>query len=398
MTDNKILFVMKGATSLHNLWDENLDATSMSIVLNYMKNSNFIYYKTSLCVREILQDALKKAPSDITHILYINNDVVLHKIELSNIKDRPTILADDTMDKCKLCLVKVNDQTRTDLRYVNDYVIEPKILEGHIVTESSERLCKILLQLNIDFDKTIDFIASKCVRDLKPFLSTPPKIFIATPCFGAQVSCNYTKSLIQTIELLKRENIEMQIKFLPNQIVTRARNLLACEFLNSDCTHLFFIDADIEWNPIDVLKLIQHKKEICVGLYANKAYIHNENPDIFKRIQYSSTFYTDEYNKMSSDHLMEIKHGATGFMMIERKVFDTIKNKTEEFSYNGIPMRDYFPCKVVNNDYLTEDYAFCQFWREAGGKIWADLSICLNHEGWHSYSGNPLRTFTVNNQ
>ncbi len=76
-------------------------------------------------------------------------------------------------------------------------------------------------------------------------------------------------------------------------------------------------------------------------------------------------------------------------------VFDKIREKTDEFLYDTDRMNDYFPCKVVEESYLTEDYAFCQLWRETGGKVWADLSICLNHEGWHSYPGNPLATFSV---
>ena len=93
--------------------------------------------------------------------------------------------------------------------------------------------------------------------------------------------------------------------------------------------------------------------------------------------------------------LMEIKHGATGFMLIERCVFEKVIDLAPEFKYSSHTMNDFFPCKVVNGEYLTEDYAFCQMWREKGGKIWADLSICLNHEGWHSYQGNPFKTFEL---
>ena len=109
----------------------------------------------------------------------------------------------------------------------------------------------------------------------------------------------------------------------------------------------------------------------------------------------------NEYDLLDSilkieNNLLEIKHGATGFMLIERDVFDKVREKTDSFIYQGTRMNDYFPCKVVEDNYLTEDYAFCQMWRETGGKIWADMSICLNHEGFHSYQGNPLSTFSTN--
>ena len=86
------------------------------------------------------------------------------------------------------------------------------------------------------------------------------KVFIATPCFGAQVSCYYTLSLFNTIKMFEEHGIEYMFGFLPNQIVTRARNALTQAFMETDCTHLFFIDADIKWEAADVLKLIKHSK------------------------------------------------------------------------------------------------------------------------------------------
>jgi len=247
------------------------------------------------------------------------------------------------------------------------------------------------------------------------------KVFFATPCFGAQVSCNYTHSLIQTIKLLSNHNIDSVYAFLPNQIVTRARNLLTHMFLKTDATHLFFIDADIQFRPEDVLEMIHNNKSICVGLYANKDYIVNSNHDtndandandansdfFFKCIQYSSTF-EQNINSLVNNKLIKIKHGATGFMIIERDVLIHLKNIVKSYIHNDETVHAFFNCEVHNNTYLTEDYYFCQLWKNychdynlqnpnsmLDDSIWADLSICLNHEGWHSYKGNPFKTFSL---
>ncbi len=252
--------------------------------------------------------------------------------------------------------------------------------------------------------------------------SNPISIFFATPCFGAQVSCHFTHSLIQTINLLKEHNIDSTYAFLPNQIVTRARNLLTHMFLQSNCTHLFFIDADIQFRPQDVLEMIKNDKSICVGLYANKNYIIKKdtpltdissNDFFFKCIQYSSTF-EQNINSLVNDKLIKIKHGATGFMLIKRSVFEHLKTIVKSYKHidNNDDIGDntvyaFFNCEVHDNSYLTEDYYFCQLWKNfcndyniknndiIDDAIWADLSICLNHEGWHSYQGNPFKTFEL---
>ena len=40
---------------------------------------------------------------------------------------------------------------------------------------------------------------------------------------------------------------------------------------NKDATHLFFIDADIEFNPEDVLRMVAYDRPVVVGAYPKKA-------------------------------------------------------------------------------------------------------------------------------
>lgn len=391
-----IQIVMRGTEEVC-LYDTNQrpDVSAFSTVLNFQsKKHSFSYYKTGNSLEQVIQDAVKYAPSDVTHILYLDQGVVLCSDDYEFKVEGQYDMWRDWIDwtNCRVCLVKVSKETRiniNDAERITRGVIDFSILEYDPPVET---LMMRLLEKGIQFNSTVEKLRQfNTVREKE----VKPRLYIATPCFGAQVSCHFTSSLIRTLNLLRENNIQCDIQFLPNQIVTRARNILAYQFLVSNATHLLFIDADIQWKPEDVLKLIKHKKEICVGLYANKNYIDNGNPAPFKNIQYSSTFFP-EHNNMSPDGLMEIKHGATGFMLIERQVFEKVIDDAPVFEYLGHNMNDFFPCKVVDGDYLTEDYSFCQMWRKKGGKIWADLTICLNHEGWHSYHGNPLATFEVN--
>jgi len=46
---------------------------------------------------------------------------------------------------------------------------------------------------------------------------------------------------------------------------------------------------------------------------------------------------------------------------------------------------NFFDCKVVDNDYLTEDFYFSHLFNESGGTIYADETISLRHMGTHEY-------------
>lgn len=388
--------VMSGKKELSLIHEDDVGIHDYVCVLNYNFCRNYAYYVTEKMSKEIIQNAVRNARKDVTHVLYLSSGITLNNGKYLFDKEKEFDMVTDDADdwkKRKAVLIKVTDDTRANIDNVDTSKVT--VFDSDIINYEStlDGLTQQLLKNSCDFNRSVGEI-----RSLKTHLERveKPRIFIGTPCFGAQVSCNFTSSLIKTIELLKEQDIYCEIHFLPNQIVTRARNILAYNFLHSSCSHLLFIDADIEWTPHDVLKLINHKKELCVGLYANKAYIDTKTTNTFKKLQYSSTFFA-ENNTMDKNKLMEIKHGATGFMLIAREVFNKVKDLAPEYKYAEATMNDFFPCKVVNGDYLTEDYAFCQMWREKGGKIWADLSICLNHEGWHSFHGNPLETFSVEN-
>ena len=64
------------------------------------------------------------------------------------------------------------------------------------------------------------------------------KIFLATPMYGGQRTGNYVQSLLNFIMLANSEKIPVQCAFMFNEsLITRARNGLAHQFLQTDATH-----------------------------------------------------------------------------------------------------------------------------------------------------------------
>jgi choline kinase len=213
------------------------------------------------------------------------------------------------------------------------------------------------------------------------------KILIATPAFGGAVYAQYTESLLNTCFMLIANKIQFQVKFISNQLVTRARNMLSSLFLEDPTyTHMMFIDADIVWTATDVKKLIDHDKECVIGIYPNKQYYWDKGNLILLP---SSVIEKEENSSTNASPLVEVKYAATGFMLLRRSCLEKIKHEVETFTLPSekgkATLHNYFDCNVVENDYLTEDYYFSHLFRKNGGKIFADKTICLHHIGPHQY-------------
>lgn len=267
-----------------------------------------------------------------------------------------------------------------------------------------------------------------------------PTLYILTPCYGGQCYVNYLTCLINTITLFKQLNFPIQIEFCKNDsLVPRARNnLIARAMTDQTMTHILFIDNDITWDPVDILKLILSEKEVVGGIYPLKHYDWSklladpQNPynsniiqgwlmkknnsqlrDIIsdeRMVQHNLLKYNVNYleNMLEiNNNLAKVRHLATGFMMIRRPVIEQLirafpstkyvddvnflRPEENEFAYA------LFDCGVEEGHYFSEDWLFCHRWmklsKEGDKKeIWMDVSIQLTHTGIEDYSGSYVST------
>ena len=266
------------------------------------------------------------------------------------------------------------------------------------------------------------------ITRIKEYISKKPlKIIILTPCYGSQCHITYVTSLMNTMILFTSLGIEIFVEFCRNDsLVSRARNnLIAKAMHNKSITHMIFIDADITWNPVDILKLVLADKNIVGGVYPVKNYewnkLTNQTNNITKEwidkknssqlngisneefIQHRMVRYNLNYINNTLEvvnNLTKVKHLATGFMMIRR---DTIEKMTRAFPYTkyidnvGFLQDDeneyayaLFDCGVEDGLYCSEDWLFCSRWNKMGGEVWVDITINLNHSGVEEFKGSYL--------
>jgi len=203
-----------------------------------------------------------------------------------------------------------------------------------------------------------------------------------TPCYGGQITEVCFSSYLQWTILALQNNLDFMVDTLSNESnVNRARNSCAAKFLAGDATHLMFVDADIHFNPTDIVKLVAHDKDIVGGIYPQKT------------LPPKMVVNTLDNAKTEGD-LVEVGTLGTGFMLIKRGVFEHMIDAGTQKYTDAIGLSkaednhqyDFFNCTIDSQGrYLTEDWSFCRKWRELGGAIWADTTIALAHVGYYRF-------------
>ena len=243
------------------------------------------------------------------------------------------------------------------------------------------------------------------------------KLFIATPMYGGQCAGHYTQSILQLQGLCQQSRIDMAVSFMFNEsLITRARNSLAHGFLKSGFTHLMFIDADIRFNPNDVIAMLLPDKEVIAGIYPKKEI----NWDMVKQAV-EAGIPVDQLKYYSGTHVVnladrsgyaefevstpsEILNAGTGFMLIKREVFEKLSPLVPTYVNNATDLsgklgaeeiKEFFTTSIEpeTQHLLSEDYHFCRIWREAGGKIYAAPWAQLGHVGTYLFDGSLAPAF-----
>lgn len=238
------------------------------------------------------------------------------------------------------------------------------------------------------------------------------KLFIATPMYGGMCAGYYAQSLLSLQNMLRDNRVDTACSFLFNEsLIQRARNALVQGFLKTDFTHLMFIDADIKFNPQDVLPMLLADKPIICGVYpkkeinwnmVHKAALAGVPPHELRR--YTGSFVINlvgykEEQQVEINTPVEIWNGGTGFMLIKREVFEQLKehvpsyiNDTNDLGGNigKDRIHEFFATSIepMGERLLSEDYHFCKIWREhCGGTVWAAPWAQLGHIGTHMFDG-----------
>ena len=249
-----------------------------------------------------------------------------------------------------------------------------------------------------------------------PSFPAKPHIFVATPCYGGQVTSLYTLSLLGLQRACAEIGIGLSFSLIAgDSLITRARNLAVQQFLaHKEATHLLFIDADIGFAPEQALALLAANKELCGAIYPLKRIdwerIRTHAKAGIQNLAASTLNYVVDLKEGEpsppTEEFFRVKYLGTGFMLIRREVLTRMAERYPETKFKKIHLglnvdaaqeeaHALFDCMIdpETGDYLSEDYTFCKRWTGIGGEIWAYANSRLAHVGTHIFEGDLAGAF-----
>jgi hypothetical protein len=246
-------------------------------------------------------------------------------------------------------------------------------------------------------------------QELKP---KKISIFVATPVYN-DVSIHYFQACLDFQRHCITNDIQASFQVMKSSLVTQGRNLCVSSFMESNHTHLLFIDSDIEFQTQSVFKMIASDKDVISVPYPLKQLMWDKCWERLskgtiknaKELKYGGLYtypmkVEDDKNIRIKDGVIEVTHSPTGCMLIKREVIEKMikaypdKQIIQKTVINGELMNrphfynffDTMFCKDTKN-YLGEDFAFCKRWKDIGGKCHALITDRITHVGEHQYRG-----------
>ena len=210
-------------------------------------------------------------------------------------------------------------------------------------------------------------------------------IHFLLPCYGGQISEVTFTSFVRFICRAPQWNLEWSLETLANEsLIPRGRNTLVAKAMhNTRASHLMFLDADIGFDPEYIRMLLQEDVDVIGGGYPKKSlpidYVLNPID-----------------GGMSDDSKAEVERIGTGFLLVKRKVFSRIAELMPELKYTddtGLNpainkhLYAFFESGLFGEKvFMSEDWVFCNRWRQLGGRIFISKRFSLTHVGTYAFS------------
>jgi len=211
------------------------------------------------------------------------------------------------------------------------------------------------------------------------------KLMVCVPAYDSKLNIDSAFALANLAVKAGNLGVKLYLTHISGcSLITKARNGLVADFLESDADSMLFIDADVVVSADAILRLfaLSLDKDITAGIYPRRG----------SDRKFFLDYHLDDKGALEFDAngLLRISRIGTGFMMIQRHVLETMIAKHPEWAYsNNVTDRTehaIFDLAIVNGEYYGEDYLFCDRAAADGFTVFLDPSISLPHVGSEKFT------------
>lgn len=226
----------------------------------------------------------------------------------------------------------------------------------------------------------------------------PIRPYVATPAYDGKVDTDYALSLAQATMTAAAMGIPTTCAVMGNgAFIDLARNNFVRMFLDTDCTHLFFIDADLKFESRAFIGLLKAGKPVVAGMYRRR-----QEPE-----EYPVKYVEAKEGGIDPKDggWIECDRVPTGFLCIERWVIEEMASDARMIKQTGQPetAQLFYTQVLENGQYMGEDFSWCDDYVARYKKpieVWPDFDFV--HSGyqcnWHEFINKQVESFEKKEQ
>jgi len=224
------------------------------------------------------------------------------------------------------------------------------------------------------FADEMDQVRAKHIPD-KVDIGFPGKLIIATPMQGGCATKGYIESLLKATRCLQELGVQWDWwGFDATADAERQKNWLCARFLEDETTtDLLFIRADLEWNPLGLIRVLMNPEEVVGGTQLNEggwSVVPTYKNGVLQGVM------------RGADALLKTESLTSDFMRIKKSALQKIRDCHPELLYgdeNSGMAKDYkctafFESARCDGVMIGGDKIFCRRW-SALGQLWLEPQI-----------------------
>jgi hypothetical protein len=237
-----------------------------------------------------------------------------------------------------------------------------------------------------------------------PDASGATSLYIGMPAYDGVTAATVTCLLALTKEATRLGMLGATEILSGVSLLEYARAILARKFLDGGHTHWLMVDADMEFAPDVVLRMLAADVDVIGVSYARKRL---DLDAVRSAVLAGASNWRTAGSSVTTHDLgsrVEVVRGAalvpspgwvgTGLLLVKRHVIEQMWAAHPELIFTT-PTPDgieslclMFRSDVESGTYVSEDVGFCHRWRNLGGAIHLLLDAEIGHHGSYCYRSN----------